>query len=222
MPAKRASRKTKPVKAGRSSKKPATKLDLYAKHKTEYVAGRLPALVKVGPATYLSVSGRSQPGDAVFQNAVGALYTVAFTLKMAHKVAGTDYMVTKLEGQYWLDDGEPMPRPGDTGVWNWQLMLRVPTFITEQKRASTVDDLVAKGKPADVRKVQLVELTEGPCVQILHLGPYTEEKASIDKMRAFASQLGKSFSGRHHEIYVSDPRRVAPDKLRTILRQPVA
>lgn len=221
MPAKRPTRKTKSVQTKRSSKKPGSKLDLYAKHKAEYVAGRLPALVKVGPAKYLAVAARSRPGDETFQRAVGALYTVAFTLKMGHKFAGNDYMVTKLEGQYWLNDGETPPKPGDAAVWNWQLLLRVPSFITEQKRASTVEDLIAKGKPADVRDVQLVEITEGPCVQILHLGPYTDEHASIEKMRAFASQLGKSFSGRHHEIYISDPRRVAPEKLRTILRQPV-
>jgi hypothetical protein len=220
MPTRSSTGKTRPVK--RTSKKPASKLDLYARHKTEYVAGRLPALVKVGPAKYLAISGRSQPGDAAFNNAVGALYTVAFTIKMASKFAGNDYMVTKLEGQYWLNEGDPTPKPGETAIWNWQLMLRVPTFVTERTRAAAVEELVAKGKPDVVRSVKLVELTEGPCVQILHVGPYTEEHASIDKMRAFASQLGKSFSGKHHEIYVSDPRRVAPEKLRTILRQPVA
>ena len=204
----------------RSSKSKSQKLDLYAKHKNEYVAGRLPVLVSVGPAKYLGFSGRSAPGAPEFDNAIGALYTMAFTIKMARKAAGSDYMVTKLEGQWWLDEGAPEPTP--TTVWNWQVMLRVPPFITEKERAKAAEDLVAKGKPADVRRVQLVEFEEGPCVQILHIGPYTDEKESIARMREFAAQAGRKFSGRHHEIYLSDPRKVKPDRLKTILRQPVA
>ena len=204
----------------RSSKSKSQKLDLYSKHKNEYVAGRLPVLVSVGPAKYLGFAGRSAPGSPEFQNAVGALYTMAFTIKMARKAAGSDYMVTKLEGQWWLDEGAEEPTP--TTVWNWQVLLRVPPFITEKERAKAAEELVAKGKPADVRRVQLVEFEEGPCVQILHIGPYTDEKESIGKMREFAAQAGRKFSGRHHEIYLSDPRKVKPDKLKTILRQPVA
>jgi hypothetical protein len=222
MPPKSSTGKTKSIEKKRRSSKGSQKLDLYTKHKNEYVASRLPTLVKVGPAKYLAITGKSTPGDDQFQNAVGALYTVAFTIKMARKLAGSDYMVTKLEGQYWLDAGMPAPTPGSTGVWNWQLMLRVPPFITEKERATSVEELVTKGKPVDVRRVQLVELDEGSCVQILHLGPYTEETPSIEKMREFAAQLGKKFTGRHHEIYVTDPRRVKPDKLKTILRNPIA
>lgn len=218
MPAKRTSTRSKSVKTKTGSK--SQKLDLYATHKNEYVAGRLPVLVKVGPAKYLGISGRSAPGGPEFQNAVGALYTMAFTMKMARKLAGSDYAVTKLEGLWWMDD--PTVEPTPTTVWNWQVMLRVPPFITEKDRAGAAEDLVTKGKPADVRQVQLVEIDEGPCVQILHIGPYTDEQASIAKMREFAQQMGHKFSGKHHEIYLSDPRRVQPDKLRTILRQPIA
>jgi hypothetical protein len=215
--------KSKPSQSKRTSSKGKTKsqkLDLYAKHKNEYVAGRLPALVKVGPAKYLGITGRSAPGAPEFQNAVGALYTMAFTIKMARKLAGSDYAVTKLEGLWWLDDPATVPTPAT--VWNWQVLLRVPPFITEKERAGAAEDLVTKGKPTDVRRVQLVELDEGPCVQILHVGPYTEEQPSIAKMREFAELAGHRFSGKHHEIYLSDPRRVQPDKLRTILRQPIA
>ena len=220
MAAKRSTTTTKPGRPT-STRKAGEKLDLYAKHKGEYIAGRVPALVKVGPAKYLAISGRSEPGDAAYENAVGALYTVAFTLKMASKIAGNDFAVTKLEGLYWMNKGDPTPTPGAKAIWNWQLMLRVPGFVTEKTRAAIVESLVAKGKPETVRSVKLVDITEGPCVQMLHVGPYTEEHESIHKMRTFATQLGKSFSGRHHEIYLSDPRRVAPEKLRTILRQPI-
>src|SRR5688500_7837264 len=98
MPAKRVTTKSKTVKTKHRSTKGPQKLDLYAKHKNEYVASDLPALVRVGPAKYLTVTGRSVPGAEEFQRAVGALYTVAFTLKMARKAAGSDYTVTKLEG----------------------------------------------------------------------------------------------------------------------------
>ena len=213
--------KTKSIEKKRpSSKGKSQKLDLYAKHKNEYVAGRLPALVRVGPAKYLGITGRSAPGAPEFENAVGALYTMAFTIKMARKFAGSDYAVTKLEGLWWLD--EPNPNPTPTTVWNWQLLLRVPPYISEKERSAAAEELVTKGKPADVRQVQLVEIDEGQCVQILHIGPYTEEKESIGKMREFAAKAGRKFTGKHHEIYLSDPRKVKPDKLKTILRQPVA
>lgn len=219
MPPKRATTKSKAVKT-RPSRAAAKKLDLYAKHKNEYVAGKLPALVRVGPAKYLSVSGRSAPNSDEFHRAIGALYNVAFTIKMARQFAGSDYTVTKLEGLWWLDGapGEPTP----TTVWNWQLLLRVPPFINSRELYDTIDSLIAKGKGEEIRRVTLVAIDEGPCVQILHVGPYTEERESIAKMRAFAERAGRSFSGKHHEIYLSDPRRVKPEKLKTILRQPVA
>lgn len=220
MPPRRASRKSKAVKTKKRSTKGPQKLDLYAKYKNEYVAGKLPALVRVGPAKYLGITGRGAPGSEDFTRAIGALYNVAFTIKMARKFAGGDYTVTKLEGLWWLDGGAEEPTP--TTIWNWQLLLRVPPFIKGRELWDTIDELLAKGKSEDVRRVTLVDIDEGQCVQILHVGPYTEEKESIAKMRAFAEQAGRSFSGKHHEIYLSDPRRVKPEKLRTILRQPVA
>jgi hypothetical protein len=97
----------------------------------------------------------------------------------------------------------------------------VPTFVTERDMKTAVAALTQKGKP-DVGRVELLDLTEGECVQILHVGPYTAEQEDIEKMRAFADQAGRKFSGKHHEIYLSDPRRVEAVRLKTILRQPVA
>lgn len=223
MPARRTTTKTKTT-----TKRPArtaagaggAKLDLYAEHKNEYAAGKMPALVRVGPAKYLGITGRSAPGAEEFVRAVGALYNVAFTIKMARKFAGKDYTVTKLEGLWWPDGVGA--EPTSTTIWNWQLLLRVPPFITNRELDGTIEGLLAKGKIEDVRRVQLVEIKEGQCVQILHTGPYTEEKETIEKMRTFAAQAGRSFSGKHHEIYLSDPGRVKPEKLKTILRQPLA
>jgi hypothetical protein len=206
----------------RPTKGGTTKLDLYAKHKNEYVASaKKPGMVRVGPARYLGVSGRSAPGSEEFNRAIGALYNVAFTIKMARKFAGQDYTVTKLEGLWSPDSADADPSSLST-VWNWELLLRVPPFITEKEVQKTIEQLIAKGKSDDVRNVRVVDITEGECVQMLHVGPYTAEKPTIDKMREFAEFAGRKFEGRHHEIYFSDPRRVKPEKLKTILRQPVA
>jgi hypothetical protein len=205
----------------RRSKGDSAKLDLYAKHKNEYVANeKTPGLVRVGPARYLSVEGRSQPASVEFNRAVGALYSVAFTIKMARKFAGHDYAVSKLEG-LWSTD-EPLTGPPDAStIWNWELLIRVPTFITAKEVQSTVEELVQKGKGEDLRGVRLVSLDEGECVQMLHIGPYTAEQPTLNRMREFAELAGRSFAGRHHEIYLSDPRRVPAERLKTILRQPV-
>jgi hypothetical protein len=221
MPSKRKTTRTKKRKKKRATKK-SEKLDLYSRHKSEYVASaKTPGLVRVGPARYLSISGRSAPGSEEFNRAIGALYNVAFTIKMARKFAGKDYTVTKLEGLWSLESESADPSSLAT-VWNWELLLRVPTFITEKELRSTIEQLIEKGKSEDVRKVRLADISEGECVQMLHVGPYTEERPTIEKLRAFAESAGRRFSGRHHEMYLSDPRRVKPEKLKTILRYPVA
>ncbi len=221
----------KRVTTKKKAKRPATgvrktpaaaeqKLDLYAKHRNEYLASQMPSFVRVGPATYFAFAGRGKPGAPDFATGIGAINNVAFTVKMAHKSGGKDYAVTKLEALWWRDDDASEPSKDTT--WNWQLLLRVPPFVTDKDLAKAVDGLIAKGKPDAVRRVQFIELREDTCVQILHVGAYTEEKESIAKMRAFAERAGRAFSGKHHEIYLSDPRKVNPDKLRTILRQPVS
>ena len=222
MPEKRSTTAVKSVKPKTRTKAATTKLDLYAKHKNEYVASaQKPGMVRVGPARYLGVPGKTPPNSEEFHRAIGALYNVAFTLKMARKSAGQDYTVTKLEGLWSLDSANADPASPST-VWNWELVIRVPPFITEREVRTTVATLVAKGKGDDVRKVRLVEVNEGECVQMLHVGPYTAEQPTLAKMKEFAELAGRKFSGRHHEIYLSDPRRVKPEKLKTILRQPVA
>ena len=213
---KKAAKKTKKT----AKKRAAPKIDLYAQHKDEYVAKKDPAIVHVGPARYLGITGKSQPGAEEFTRAVGALYNAAFTVKMARKFAGSDYTVTKLEGLWWLDTEGVVPT--STTVWNWQLLLRVPPFITESEVHDSIETLIKRGKDAEVRRVQLMDLRENDCVQILHVGPYTAEQESIARMREFAARAGRRLAGKHHEIYLSDPRRVKPEKLRTILRYPVS
>lgn len=200
---------------------PPAKLDLYAKHKEEYEAPKDPVLLTVKPARYMAIEGRGEPGGDAFQAAVAALYNVAFTVKMARKEGGRDYAVSKLEGLWWgkAKSGRFLDEPKSN--WNWQLLIRVPDWIQSKELSLVAEGLVKKGKPREVMNVELASLNEGQCVQVLHCGPYDQEYRTVEEMHTFAKLQGLAFHGRHHEIYLSDPRRVPAPKLRTILRQPV-
>ncbi len=195
-----------------------TKLDLYREHKAEYSTPEKTAVITVGPAKYLAIEGKGVPGSEAFQGAIGALYSVAYTMKMKLK-AKQDHSVCKLEGQYWVDGGDWAGAPQEN--WQWRLLIRTPDFVTERDLHKTIQTLLAKGKPEEVANVTLVRLNEGSCLQVLHTGPYSSEPVTITAMLKLAAEKGYSLSGTHHEIYLSDPRRVPPEKLRTILRLPV-
>ena len=199
----------------------AKKFDIYREFAADYVTPKQPVFVEIKRAPYLGISGRGEPGGKAFQSAIGALYNVAFTVKMARKFAGRDYTVSKLEGLWWVDDAKQSFLDASPQSWNWRLMIRVPDFITEKEVTAAIEKLLGKGKPREVGEVRIEELIEGKCVQMLHVGPYDRERPTIAQMSAFAGQNGAKFHGLHHEIYLSDPRRVAPAKLRTILRHPV-
>jgi hypothetical protein len=198
------------------------KLDLYTKHKDEYVAPPDPVVVEVKPARYLAIQGRGEPGGDAFQAALNALYTVAFTVKMARKSAGRDYTVSKLEGLWWGKGKSPNFMHEPKASWNWQLMIRVPDWIQAREVAQAAETLVKKGKPRDVLNVELIVLNEGRSVQMLHVGSYDSETLTIRLMSEFAAANRLTLRGKHHEIYLSDPRRIPPGKLRTILRYPVS
>jgi hypothetical protein len=193
--------------------------DLYRRYKSEYVAPRNPALVRVGPARYLSVSGRGDPNGPGFGAAVGALYGVAYTIKMAKKAANKDYVVAKLEGLWWGGRRGKLLIDSPRSTWRWKVLIRVPTFVTASNLARAKRELVRRGKSGGT--VRLESLREGRVVQLLHVGPYDREHKSLGRMEEFARAKGVRLAGRHHEIYLSDPRRVAPARLRTILRRPV-
>jgi hypothetical protein len=201
--------------------KPQPKLDLYKLHKAEYAATRKPALVEVKPASYLAISGQGAPGGDLFTASIGALYGVAFTIKMTRKFAGQqDYAVCKLEGQWWSElaaDFAKLPKD----QWLWKLLIRTPDFIKEDDLRQAVAVLLKRGKGEDVKRGRLESLAEGLCVQMLHVGPYDRECETIAVMKAFAEKQQLVFSGKHHEIYLSDPRRVPPERVKTIVRQPV-
>jgi len=198
------------------------KIDLYKQHKDQYIAAKKPVLVTMDEATYLTIGGRGAPGGAEFTDRVGALYAMAFTVKMTRKFAGLqDYVIGKLEAQWWLDGQSHDFGTAPKEQWNWRLMIRTPPVVERQELADAARKLIEKGKAPYADQVKLESITEGLCVQMLHVGPYEEEARTIGDMKAFADGQGLTFHGRHHEIYLSDPRRVAPEKLKTILRLPV-
>ncbi len=203
----------------------AAKLDLYKLHAAEYVAPKRPALVATRPGRYLTIDGKGDPNGAEFGAKVGALYAMAYTIKMGKKRQGRDFKVAGLEGQWWQAGrgGDPSRWmvQQSRGTWRWKLMVRVPEFVKQRCLVLASRMLEDKGKGRLPAAVKLETIREGRCVQALHVGPYRQEHTTLDAMQAFAAQQGLSFSGRHHEIYLSDPRRVKPERLRTILRHPV-
>jgi hypothetical protein len=197
------------------------KVDLYKVHQDEYKATRKPALVTVGKASYLAIEGSGEPGSEAFTASIGALYGVAFTVKMTRKFEGReDYTISKLEAQWW-SDGNRNFAAAPRRDWQWKLLIRTPEFVKQKEVDRAIAVLRKRGKGKEVEQVGLESLSEGQCVQMLHVGPYEKEHETLEVMETFAGSKGRSFEGRHHEIYLSDPRRVESAKLKTILRMPV-
>jgi hypothetical protein len=198
------------------------KINLFKLHKSEYVAAKKPVIIETKPAQYLAIDGQGAPGGAVFEDRIGALYGMAFTLKMTRKFAGLgDYTVGKLEALWWgPDDGCFACQKKDK--WSWKLMIRTPDFVSEEDLAKARKALIDKGKTPSVNAVRLESIDEGRCVQMLHVGPYESAGETVALMKNHAEANGFTLSGRHHEIYISDPRRIAPEKLKTILRSPLS
>lgn len=204
---------------GPSDRPVAPKLDLLKLHRAEYVAPRKPVLVSTAPAWYLAAEGRGTPSSPCFEARIGALYATAFTIKMTRKFAGLqDYAVGRLECRY-LNFGDTMP--ADQESWRWQLLIRTPESVTQSDLDAAIAALRKRGKEGDAAHVRLERIDEGRVVQMLHVGPYDREGDTLAAMDAFAAQHGLERAGVHHEIYISDPRRIAPEKLKTILRTPV-
>ncbi len=192
------------------------KLDLFKEYKSEYKAAKKPALIQTAPAHYLAVDGTGGPGSPLFEECIGALYAMAFTIKMTCKFAGrSDYAVCKLEALW-----HSMPDvPRDE--WTWTLLIRTPDFITQADLDKAARALLSKGKAERVSAVRLETLDEGPCVQMLHVGPYEQIGQSYELLAAFAADQDLTPAAGAHDIYLSDPRRIEAAKLKTIIRLPV-
>ncbi|MEU0238268.1 GyrI-like domain-containing protein [Nocardiopsis sp. NPDC006198] len=173
---------------------------------------------------YLMIDGRGDPNTSpAFAEAVGALYPVAYKLKFASKrELGRDYVVMPLEGLWWAEDMDAFTAARDKSRWDWTMMIMVPDWTDQDMFATAVERAAAGNRPARLGDVRLERLSEGRCVQTLHVGPFDGEAGVLARMHhEFIPDHGLRMTGKHHEIYLGDFRRVAPERMRTILRQPV-
>jgi len=181
-------------------------------------------MVDVPDMQYLMTDGHGDPNASpAFTAAVEALYPVAYQLKFASKrELGRDYVVPPLEGLWWAEDMAAFTTARDKSRWDWTLMIMVPDWIDQTMVATAVEHAAAKRGPAGLAHVRLQTLAEGQCVQTLHVGSFDDETDVLAHLHHdVIPGHGLRLAGTHHEIYLSDFRRVAPGKRRTILRQPV-
>jgi hypothetical protein len=179
--------------------------------------------VDVPPLTYLMVHGEGDPNTSKsFQDAVEALYSLSYTLKFTLKKSpqAIDYGVMPLEGLWWADDPRAF-HSADKSAWKWTAMILQPDFIAQPQVNDAFEQVRKRKNPAALDRVRFETLDEGTAVQTLYLGPFANEGPTIQRMHDFIQAAGKHLHGKHHEIYMSDPRRTAPEKLKTILRQPM-
>lgn len=177
------------------------------------------------PRRYLMVDGHGDPNTSPeFTPAVETLYPVSYALKFASKnELGRDYVVGPLEGLWTADDMEAFTTARDNGKWRWTLLVVVPDWIGAAMVEDVIDVVRTKKSPPAIDRLRHEVLKEDRCVQTLHLGSFDDEAPVLHELHhEFVPAHGLQLSGTHHEIYLSDFRRVAPDKRRTILRQPVA
>lgn len=180
-------------------------------------------VLEVPPTRYLAVDGHGDPNTSpAYAAALEALYPVAYTVKFASKqVLDRDYVVPPLEALWWADDMEAFTAARDKSRWSWTAMLMLPGWIDDEHVAAATAKAAGRA-PEALDLVRTVELVEGTCVQTLHVGPYDDEGPVLEEMHErFIPGAGLRMTGRHHEVYLGDPRRTSPERLRTILRQPV-
>ncbi len=181
-------------------------------------------IVTVPPLQFIAIDGHGDPNTAPeYRDAVTSLYPLAYALKFFSRAKlGLDFVVMPLEGLWWADDMAAFSTARDKTAWNWTLMIMVPQWLTADYVAATQKSVAVKGAAPAIGAARLERFDEGLVVQTLHVGPYDAEGPTIEKMHSqFIPDHGLAMTGKHHEIYLSDPRRVSPDKLRTIVRQPV-
>jgi hypothetical protein len=181
-------------------------------------------VVEVPQLQYLMVDGHGDPNTAQeYAEAIAALYPVAYRLKFASRQhLDRDYVVPPLEALWWAPTMDAFTSARDKSRWDWTAMITVPDWITSQMFDDALDQAAAKEPLAGLDKLRLQTLHEGSCVQTLHVGAYDDEDVVLAELHDdFIPSAGLRMTGKHHEIYLSDPRRVDPSKLRTILRQPV-
>lgn len=181
------------------------------------------SLVDVPPMNFIMIDGSGDPNTTkAYADAIEALYAVSYALKFAvKKEQGIDYGVMPLEGLWWADDMSDFA--ADKSLWKWTAMIMQPEHVTPALYRSILQDVEKKKKLPAFSKARFQSFAEGKSAQIMYIGPFADEGPTIEKIHAFIHQNGHLFDGlkqKHHEIYLSDPRKAAPEKLKTVIRQP--
>ena len=204
--------------------------DFKKEYKEFYMPKNKPEIITVPKANYIAVRGKGDPNEVggAYQQAISVLYAVAYTLKMSyktdHKIEGFfEYVVPPLEG-FWWQDGKDGIDYTDKASFNWISVIRLTEFIT-QKDFEWAVETATKKKKLDCSSAELMTIDEGLCIQIMHLGPFDDEPATIALMDEYLDKNGYvndiSNTRLHHEIYLSDARRVVPEKWKTVIRHPI-
>lgn len=181
-------------------------------------------IVEVPQMNFLMVDGEGDPNTSQsFSDAIEVLYPVSYTLKFVAKKGdtGVDYGVLPLEALWWADDMTAFST-GNKAAWKWTLMIMQPEFITLKMVNEALDEVERKQRPVSLPLVRFEGFKEGKAAQIMHLGPFADEGPTIEKVHCFIEDNGSRSNGKHHEIYLSDIRRAAPEKWKTIIRQPMS
>ena len=178
-------------------------------------------IVEVPPMNYFMVDGEGGPAAESYQQAIEALYGLSFTVKFDVKQgAGPNYTVMPLEGLWWAKDITAFSADRKD-EWLWKMKIMQPDYVTAKHVNAATKQLREKKNPLALDKIRFESYHEGPSVQILHIGPYDDEGPTIAQMHKFIDENGYQLHMKHHEIYLSDPRRSKPEKLKTVLRQPI-
>lgn len=201
-----------------------TKVDFKKELKHLYSASAQKAvIVDVPQMNFLMVDGQGDPNiSQQYKDAVGALYTVSYTLKfLVKKEKAVDYGVLPLEGLWWVDDMTKFSVE-DKNAWQWTAMIMQPEYVTKELFTKALEQVQKKKNLPALSRMRYGAFNEGLSAQVMHIGPYSAEGPTVEKLHASIKESGCQLRGKHHEIYLSDPGRSAPEKLKTIVRQPMA
>ncbi len=196
------------------------KLNLTKEYPAYYQAGLEPVTITLDAINYLTIKGQSAPEDQKFIGAIEAIYPIAYGIKAYYKAQEKDFVVPKMECIWWVADGnnfEETPKE----EWFWKIIIRMPEFVDTKTFMATKGAVSVKKKLKRLNDVNFEEINEGKCIQVLHLGSYDDEAASIEKIFKLMGENDFRLNGYHHEIYISGPTKTAVENLKTIIRYPV-
>lgn len=205
-----------------------SKLDLSKEFKHYYSAKNKPEIIDIEKAQFLSIEGKGDPSGKDYADKLQALYATAYTIKFMNKALEQDFVVAKMEGLWSFDEEKyknigisDAPKQVPRSEWNYRMMIRMPDFVTKDQVTAAIKKVVETKHITLASGITLIEMHEGKCVQMLHIGSFDKEPETLLTMKNFMDTHGFQRNGLHHEIYLSDFNKTAPEKLKTILREPI-